>query len=112
MIEVNLDAETASERVVRTDMTLVQKDSIRVPPRPGAGGRSWTVMRLAVRFDDSDKPPYLRRTDEDLVAFGKVPTTLDPLDPSEGTSGGWLAHCHLLEHADRGMTTFLNLVLP
>jgi hypothetical protein len=111
-IEVDLDGETAHERVTRTALKLEQKDSFRLPKRPGEGGRSWTILRLAVRFDDTDKPLDLRRTPEQLVASGKVPTTSDPLDPSEGTSGGWVAHCHLLEHVDRGMMTFLNLVLP
>ena len=69
-------------------------------------------MRMAVRFDDSAYPPDLRRTPEQLEAFGKVPVTLDPLDPSEGTSGGWVSHCHFLEHADVGMMTFYNLRIP
>lgn len=83
---------------------LETKDTIRVPRRQGLKGRSWVIARLAVRFDDSLRPQDLRRTPEQLVAFGKMPQV--------DLSGGWLAHCHILEHSARGMMTFLNLVLP
>ncbi len=35
-----------------------------------------------------------------LDAGGKVPTAT--------RSGGWLAHCHILEHSARGMMTFFQ----
>jgi FtsP/CotA-like multicopper oxidase with cupredoxin domain len=39
-----------------------------------------------------------------MAASGKV--------PGADFSGGWVAHCHMLEHAARGMMTFVNVVLP
>ena len=29
-----------------------------------------------------------------------------------GQSGGWLFHCHILDHADRGMMSLFNLSYP
>jgi FtsP/CotA-like multicopper oxidase with cupredoxin domain len=111
-ITVNLDGTTAAERVITTALPLEEKDSIRIPRRPGGAGRSWTIVRMAVQFDDSAKPAGLQRTAAELEAFGKVPVTIDPLDPTEGLSGGWVSHCHFLEHADAGMMTFYNLRIP
>ena len=71
---------------------LENKDTIRVPARLGAKGTSKTIVRLAVRFDPTGR--------EGIEAYGKTPGE---------TAGGWIAHCHILEHAARGMTTFLNL---
>jgi FtsP/CotA-like multicopper oxidase with cupredoxin domain len=70
------------------------KDTIRVPGRVGKKGRSKTIVRLAVTFDDAGR-------EGQIEAFGKV--------PAPGHSGGWFVHCHFLEHAARGMGTFLNL---
>ena len=75
------------------------KDTIQLPARPGAGGRSRTIVRLAASFDDSG-----REGEGELVASGKVPTA--------DTSGGWLFHCHLLEHSTRGMMSFFQTVNP
>ncbi len=73
------------------------KDTIQLPARPGAGGRSRTIVRLAASFDDAGR-------EGELVASGKVPTA--------DTSGGWLFHCHLLEHSARGMMSFFQTVNP
>lgn len=80
---------------------LEYKDTIRVPKRPAGMGSSYTIVRIAVRFDDSARPIELQRSPEEMIAFGKV--------PSPGASGGWLAHCHFLEHSRRGMTTYINV---
>ena len=45
-------------------------------------------MRLAATFDDTGR-------EGQIVASGKV--------PGEDTSGGWVFHCHILEHVDQGM---------
>jgi len=112
-IEVNLDGTTPEERVKRTALPLALKDNVIMPARPGAKGRSWTILRAAVQFDDSSIPyPFLRRTPLQMAARGKVPVTSEPLNPDEGTSGGWLAHCHILEHAARGMLSYFNVHLP
>lgn len=76
---------------------LEDKDTVQLPLRPGAFQRSATVTRLAVRFDDTGR-------EGQIEAFGKVPGSL--------TSGGWLFHCHLLEHGKLGMMSFLQVVSP
>lgn len=85
-----------NNRVVPFDV-LENRDTIRIPARPGAMGRSRTILRLVTRFDDTGR-------EGQVEAFGKSPTAT--------SSGGWLAHCHILEHAGRGMMTFLNLREP
>jgi FtsP/CotA-like multicopper oxidase with cupredoxin domain len=83
-----------NNRVMKPEV-LENKDTILVPRRPGSKGRSKTIVRLAVHFDSTNRI--------NLEAFGKS---------REGGSGGWMAHCHILEHADRGMMTFFNLTAP
>ncbi|MBW3605988.1 MAG: multicopper oxidase domain-containing protein [Actinobacteria bacterium] len=56
--------------------------------------RSRTVLRAAVVFDDTGRQGRVE-------AFGRTPT------PTR--SGGWVLHCHILEHADNGMMSFLEL---
>jgi FtsP/CotA-like multicopper oxidase with cupredoxin domain len=90
-----IDMDTPENNRVDTPQVLENKDTIRVPRRPGAKGRSKTIVRLAVHFDATGRG--------DLEAFGKS---------REGGPGGWFAHCHILEHGDRGMMTFLNLTAP
>lgn len=76
---------------------LEEKDTIRLPKRPGAMGRSRSITRLAVTFDDTGR-------EGQVTAAGKVPTATE--------SGGWVFHCHILEHVDRGMMSFLQVVDP
>jgi len=71
------------------------KDTIRIPGRPGAKGSSKTVVKLAVQFTDIGREGTVQAT-------GKFPST--------GLSGGWFVHCHILEHSNRGMGTYLNLL--
>ena len=52
-------------------------------------------MRLAVRLDD-------RGREGRVEAWGGV--------PSGDRSGGWLAHCHILEHSALGMMTFFQVI--
>lgn len=82
---------------VETPAQVENKDTILIPRRPGAGGTTRTRVRLAVTFDDTGR-------EGQVTASGKV--------PSSGQSGGWVLHCHILEHADRGMMTFLELAAP
>jgi len=90
-----VDLDSPANNYTIQAQTLENKDTIRVPGRPGTiRGRSWSIMRLAVNFNDLNREGR-------VSASGKFPT--------ENTSGGWIVHCHILEHADRGMMTFLNL---
>ncbi len=76
---------------------LEDKDTILLPGRPGARGTSRTITRLAAHFTDEGR-------EGQVEAFGKVPTDV--------TSGGWLFHCHLLEHSDKGMMSFFQVMNP
>lgn len=76
---------------------LEDKDTIHIPKRPGAMGRSRTIVRMATTFDDTGREGR-------IVAFGK--------EPGRKTSGGWVFHCHILEHVDRGMMSFLQVMAP
>ena len=92
-----MDMDTPENNYTVTAPYQEIKDTILLPARPGAGGRSRTIVRLAASFDDSGR-------EGELVAIGKVPTA--------DTSGGWLFHCHLLEHSARGMMSFFQTVNP
>lgn len=65
------------------------KDTIRIPPRLGAKGSSRTIARLRVHFDDHGR-------EGKIEAMGETPTFRPD---GTWTSGGWLVHCHILEHA-------------
>lgn len=73
------------------------KDTVQLPLRSGAFQRSRTITKLAVRFDDTGR-------EGQIEAFGKTPGSV--------TSGGWLFHCHLLEHGKLGMMGFLQVLTP
>lgn len=71
------------------------KDTIIVPKRPGAKGSSRTMLRAAVKFDDTGRVGQ-------VYAAGKT--------PSATKSGGWLFHCHIMEHSAKGMMSFFEVV--
>ncbi len=74
---------------------LENKDTILIKRRPGTvPGRSFSISRFAVKFTDTGR-------EGQISASGKV--------PSATRSGGWLAHCHILEHSGSGMMTFFQL---
>ncbi len=74
---------------------LENKDTFLVKRRPGfVPGESFSIARFAVTFDDTGREGRIE-------ADGKV--------PSATRSGGWLAHCHILEHSARGMMTFFQV---
>jgi len=75
---------------------LENKDTVRIPARPGALGTTTTV-RMAVHFDDTGR-------EGTVAAYGK--------QPFQGFSGGWVFHCHIFEHADLGMMSFFNVRYP
>jgi FtsP/CotA-like multicopper oxidase with cupredoxin domain len=84
---------------------LEDKDMVNLPHRPGAPG-STTTVKVAVRFD-----PAAGLSAEDITAFGgpdsRVNADLDNLQ--RGHSGGWQFHCHILEHADTGMMSYVEV---
>ena len=78
------------------------KDTIRAAPRLGSKGSSRTITRLRIRFHDEGR-------EGEVVAHGELPT-FD--ETGAFTSGGWLTHCHVLEHSGKGMLTFYELRDP
>ena len=73
------------------------KDTVLVPARTGAKGTSKTVLRALMKIDDTGRVGQ-------LTAQGRWPTAT--------TSGGFLFHCHILEHAARGMMGFFEVFDP
>ena len=92
-----LDMDHPENNTVEQVGYLEDKDTILVPKRPGAKGRSRTIVRVAMKFDDTGRK-------ERIEAFGKQPT--------KNESGGWLFHCHILEHSNRGMMSFFQVLNP
>ncbi|MFT7464707.1 MAG: FtsP/CotA-like multicopper oxidase with cupredoxin domain [Pseudohongiellaceae bacterium] len=74
------------------------KDTFRVPGRLDPMPMSSTVvMRAYATFDDTGREGMVR-------AEGR--------HPADDVSGGWLAHCHILEHAGAGMMAFFEARYP
>ena len=92
-----IDLDNPDNNAIVPASHLEVKDTIRIPRRPGAPGRSRTITRLAVTFTDTGR-------EGQVEAFGK--------EAGEDTSGGWVFHCHILEHADRGMMSFFQVRNP
>jgi len=76
------------------------KDTILIPRRSGAFGKTRSITRLIVKFDDTDR-------ENQIFADGKV-VGIDNL--GEKKSGGWIIHCHFLEHSARGMMSYIQVV--
>jgi len=83
---------------------LENKDMVNLPRRPGPKG-STTTVRIAIDFDHGE------RKSSDILANGGVPAIVnaDVQAGVKGHSGGWLFHCHILEHADGGMMSFVEI---
>ncbi len=93
---VNLaDPDDPKTNYIEPATHLENKDTFLVKRRPAfVPGQSFSISRFAVTFDETGREGR-------VGADGKV--------PSETRSGGWLAHCHLLEHSNRGMMTFFQV---
>ena len=89
------DPDNPDSNYVEPATHLEHKDTFLIKRRPGfVVGRSYSISRFAVRFDDTGR-------EGQIGAAGKA--------PSAARSGGWLAHCHILEHSGRGMMTFFQI---
>lgn len=94
-----------------------EKDTVRMPgpPMPPCffnASRVWTCpmcqpgtaftrLRAAVKFDAAGR-------ENDIEAYGFDQAAGVP----SGHSGGWMVHCHLLEHPENGMMTYFELRNP
>ncbi|MEO1084481.1 MAG: multicopper oxidase family protein [Acidobacteriota bacterium] len=71
------------------------KDTFLLKRRPGTvPGQSFSITRFVARLDDTGR-------EGQVAAYG--------LSATEERSGGWLAHCHILEHAALGMSTYFQV---
>ena len=87
--EIFFNGVSASETAFDTALFGLGLRGVRQSP-----GQSFSLSRFAVTFSDTGR-------ENQTAAGGK--------DPTATRSGGWLAHCHILEHAARGMTTFFEI---
>jgi FtsP/CotA-like multicopper oxidase with cupredoxin domain len=71
-------------------------DTIPILPRPGFRMKSRSITRLLIRFDDEGRN-------------GKIVAHGGPKAAHAEHSGGWFVHCHIMEHARYGMSTWLNI---
>ncbi len=77
---------------------LENKDTFRVPGRRDpVPFSSNTTLRALATFNDDGREGEVRA---------------EGLYPGDDTSGGWLAHCHILEHSKNGMMTFFETRYP
>jgi len=84
---------------------LENKDMVNLPARPGKMG-SVTIVKIAIKFDPADG-----LKDSDIVANGGeiARVSANSIEGIRGRSGGWQFHCHILEHADLGMMSFVEV---
>jgi FtsP/CotA-like multicopper oxidase with cupredoxin domain len=96
-----IDAETPENNYKEfpTDNggVIQNKDTVLVPARPGNFGLSSTVMRAMMKIDDTGREGRI------TGSGGKA---------SDTSQGGWLYHCHILEHAIGGMMSFYEVRDP
>ena len=97
-----IDMEDPTQNIVFTWPFKMLKDTIRAPARGGNKGMSMSIVRARAYFDPSGR-------EDDVAAQGQLPT----FDPNgDYVSGGWLFHCHVLEHAAKGMLSWYEVHDP
>ncbi len=95
-----IDMLNPNQNIVFTWPFKMLKDTIRAPARGGAKGSSMSIVRARTFFDP---------TGRDIVAQGQLPTWDEN---GAWTSGGWLFHCHVLEHSAKGMLSWFEVHDP
>ncbi len=84
---------------------LENVDMVNLPARRGPPG-AISIVKIAIKFD-----PAEGLTGADIEAHGGV-AVIEDADPGtgqRGRSGGWQFHCHILEHADGGMMSYVEV---
>ncbi len=84
---------------------LENVDMVNLPARNGPTG-SVSIVKIAINFS-----PAEGLTADDIEANGGM-AVIENADLSigkRGRSGGWQFHCHILEHADTGMMSFVEV---
>ncbi len=96
LLDTKFIYDDAPEKNITIPAAFIEdKDTVKIPARPGALGISRSVTRLIVRFNDTNREGA-------IYAEGKVPTA--------DVSGGWVMHCHFLEHSAKGMMSYIQVV--
>jgi len=84
---------------------LENVDMVNLPARNGPMG-AMSIVKIAIDFS-----PAEGLTGADIEANGGM-AVIENADLSigkRGRSGGWQFHCHILEHADTGMMSFVEV---
>jgi len=84
---------------------LENVDMVNLPSRDGPAG-SVSMTKIAIDFS-----PAEGLTGADIEAHGGV-AVIEDADLAmgkRGRSGGWQFHCHILEHTDTGMMSFVEV---
>jgi len=84
---------------------LENVDMVNLPARRGPKG-AMSMVKIAVTFD-----PAEGLSGADIEAHGGV-AVIENADVGmgqQGRSGGWQFHCHILEHADGGMMSYVEV---
>ena len=97
-----IDMDNANNNFIEVLDIAARKDTYRVPARTGAKGRSSTIMRAMMVIDDTGREGL-------ATAQGELPTRYPD---GSLTSGGWLFHCHILEHSGKGMLSYFEVHDP
>jgi FtsP/CotA-like multicopper oxidase with cupredoxin domain len=66
-------------------------------------------FRFEVTDVDGARPPF--RALQDTINIGAMQTVTLRV-PLDGHPGAWMFHCHILEHAERGMMGELDVIRP
>ena len=82
---------------------IEDKDTVNLPRRPGGKG-STSTLRVVIKFDPA---PGLNAAD--IQANGGVAAIVNADKSQKGHSGGWQFHCHILEHVEAGMMSFVEV---
>ncbi len=84
---------------------LENVDMVNLPARNGPMGAA-SVTKIAINFS-----PAEGLTAADIEANGGVAVieNADLTIGKRGRSGGWLFHCHILEHTDTGMMSYVEV---
>ena len=96
------DLDTPGNNVVVPVVIAERKDTVRMPARTGLKGRSTSITRAIMEIDDTGREGL-------ATAQGELPTRYPD---GSLTSGGWLFHCHVLEHSGKGMLSFFEVHDP
>ncbi|MEM1178866.1 MAG: multicopper oxidase family protein [Acidobacteriota bacterium] len=89
------DPDNPETNFIEPATHLEDKDTFLLRRRPGTvPGQSFSITRFVARLDDTGR-------EGQVAAYG--------FDATAQRSGGWLAHCHILEHAALGMSTVFQV---